>query len=86
MAVNRERARALFAQSRKVRATFGGHVHWNHAEVIDAVPYITVGSLIETHLTGGRPSGAFAEVTLEDTGRVVVEVRGSLPMQFEYVR
>jgi 3',5'-cyclic AMP phosphodiesterase CpdA len=82
LAVNRARARQIFARSGKVRAVFHGHMHWNHAEVIDGIPYITVGSLVEMRLTGGQPAGGYAEVTVEDGGRLRVEVRGRLPMSF----
>jgi len=37
---------------------FNGHMHWNHMEVIDNVPYITVGSLVCCGLTGGPPGAA----------------------------
>jgi hypothetical protein len=49
-------------------------MHWNHTEVIDGIPYVTVGSLVEVRLSGGAPAGGFAEVALEDGGRLVVEV------------
>ena len=84
LAVNRGRAREILARSGKVRAVFGGHMHWNHVEVIDGIPYVTVGSLVEVRLTGGVPSGGFAEVVLEDDGRLRVDVRGRLPMRFEH--
>lgn len=82
LAINRERARAIFARSGKVQAVFTGHMHWNHTAVVDGIPYVTIGSLVETRLTGGQPSGGFAEVTVEQTGRIAVEVRGRLPMTY----
>jgi len=84
LAVNRERSRALFARSGKVKAVFNGHMHWNNVEVIDGIPYITIGSLVDGGLTDGRPASAFAEVTLDEGVRVSVEVRGELPMSFSY--
>lgn len=84
LAVNRERARALFARSGRVRAVFSGHMHWNHTEVLDGIPYITVASLVDSNFTNGQPAGGFSEVLLEEGGRVEVKVRGGLPMEFTY--
>jgi 3',5'-cyclic-AMP phosphodiesterase len=63
---------------------FSGHMHWNHTEVIDGIPYVTVGSLVEVRLSGGAPAGGLAGVTLEDGGRLVVEVRGALPLRYAH--
>lgn len=84
LAVNRERARALFARSGRVRAVFSGHMHWNHMEVIEGIPYLTVASLVDCSFTEGQPAGAFSEVLLAEGGRVEVTVRGGLPMSFTY--
>lgn len=84
LAVNRERVRGLFARSGRVRAVFSGHMHWNHVEVIEGTPYITVESLVDCGLTNGNPAGGFSEVLLEETGPVDVKVRGGLPMEFAY--
>ena len=84
LAVNRERARTLLTRSRRVKAVFHGHMHWNHTAVIDGIPYITVESLVCCGMTNGQPAGAFTEVIVEETGRVQVEVRGALPMTFTH--
>lgn len=84
LAVNRERARTLFARSGRVRAVFSGHMHWNHTEVIDGIPYITVHSLVDCSLTAGRAAGGFSELLLEEGARVEVTVRGGLPMAFAH--
>jgi len=85
-AVNRDQARTLFTRSGKVRAVFQAHMHWNHIEVVDGIPYITVESLVDSRNPGliGQPAGGFAEVIVEETGRVDVEVQGLLPMMFAY--
>ncbi len=49
-------------------------------EVIDGIPYVTIGSLVEE----GRPAGTFAEVTLEPNGRLGVQVAGGLPRGFQH--
>ncbi len=82
LAAGRARAREILARSGKVRGVFSGHLHWNHAQVLDGIPYVTVGSLVEVRLTGGRPAGSFAEITLERSGRLAVEVRGALPFRY----
>ena len=84
LARDRERARAIMARSGKVRGVFSGHMHWNHAEAIDGIPYVTIGSLVEVRLSGGQPAGGFAEVALEDGGRLVVDVRGALPLHYTH--
>ncbi len=84
LATNREQARAIQARSGKVRVVFSGHMHWNHVEGIDGIPYVTIGSLVEVRLSGGRPAGGFAEVTLEDGGHLRVEVRGALPLSYAH--
>ena len=62
--VNRRRVRALFDRGGPVLGVFAGHLHWSRTTVIDRVPHITVGSLVDSAYTDGRPSGAFAEVTV----------------------
>jgi len=84
LAVNRERARGIFNRSGRVRAVVSGHMHWNQAQVIDKIPYITVQSLVDCSLTDGKPAGSYSEVTVEQNGHVGVEVRGRLPMSFRY--
>lgn len=84
LAVNGEGGRALFASSGRVRAVVSGHMHWNHTEVIEGIPYTTVESLVDCGLTHGQPAGGFSEVLLEEGGRVEVRVRGGLPMEFTY--
>lgn len=84
LAVNRERVRALLARSGRVRAVFSGHMHWNHTQVLDGIPYITVESLVCCGMTGGQPAGGFTEAVLEEAGGLQVTVRGRLPMTFAY--
>jgi len=84
LAVHRERARALFARSGRVRAVLSGHMRWNHTEVIEGSPCITVESLVDCSFTNRQPAGGFSEVLLEEGGRVEVRVRGGLPMEFTY--
>ena len=61
-----------------VRAVFNGHLHWNHLDVIDGIPYVTLQSLIENvdEDAPGRAAAAHAVVRLSP-GRIVVEVEGA---------
>lgn len=83
LAVNRERARRLFRRSGRVRAVFNGHMHWNHVDVIDGIPYVTVMSLVDASVTDG-PAGCYAEIALDEAGPIEVKVRGNLPMGFAW--
>lgn len=84
LAKNREHARTLFAQSKKVKAIFNGHMHWNNVETIDGIPYVTIESLVDGGLTDGHPCGCFTELVLEKDGDFSLNVRGDLPMSFSY--
>ncbi len=59
-------------------------MHWNHTQVLDGIPYLTVESLVCCGMTGGEPAGGFTEVVLEEAGSLQVTVRGRLPMIFSY--
>ena len=73
--VNRLRVRALLERGGRVLASFAGHLHWSRASVINRVPHVTLGSLVDCAYTDGRSSGTFAEVTI-DGPRVDVRVMG----------
>jgi 3',5'-cyclic-AMP phosphodiesterase len=79
LALVQERAelRRIFRESGRVRAVYNGHLHWNHLDLIDAIPYVTVQSLIENvdEDAPGRPAAAHAVVRLEPS-RMVVRVLG----------
>nr|AYM54067.1 phosphoesterase [Byssovorax cruenta] len=81
----RRAIRALFARHGAVRAVFNGHLHWNHLDVIDGIPFVTVQSLIENldDDVPGRPAAAHALVRLEPR-RVVVEVEGAERARYQF--
>ncbi len=70
-----------------VLAVFNGHLHWNHVDVINGLPYVTVQSLVENldEDAPGRPAAAYALVTVTQS-RVVVEVRGVEPARYQFDR
>ncbi len=81
--VNRVRVRPLLERGERVLAAFAGHLHWSRANVINRVPYITLGSLVDCAYTEGRSSGAFAEVTIADR-RVEVRIAGLQPQHWRF--
>lgn len=70
---------------RKVLAVFNGHLHWNHLDVIEGIPYVTLQSLIENldDDAPGRAAAAFAVVRVTHS-RLVVEVSGVEPARYQF--
>ncbi|MFO0758367.1 MAG: metallophosphoesterase [Byssovorax sp.] len=81
----RRQIRRVLAEHRNVRAVFNGHLHWNHLDLIDGIPYVTVQSLIENldDDAPGRPAAAHALVHLSKK-RVVVEVAGAERARYQF--
>ena len=77
--------RSIFEGSKRVRAVFNGHLHWNHLDVIAGIPYVTVQSLIENldDDAPGRAAAAHAVVHLSDR-RGVVRVHGNDPARYQF--
>lgn len=82
---NRADVRAVLEGASTTLAVFAGHLHWTRAAPIGVIPYVTIGSLIETAYTGGEPSGTYALVTVGPEA-VGVIVRGSATAQFAFPR
>lgn len=78
---NRAPVRKILEGSKRVRAVFSGHMHWTRTTTVNGIPYITIGSLVSTGFTNGRPSGTFALVTVGAT-TIDVQVGGLLPDSF----
>ena len=87
MALVKERAevRRALEESRRVRAVFNGHLHWNHLDVIAGIPYVTVQSLIENlqEDAPGMAAAAHAVVRLSDR-RMNVTVHGNDPARYQF--
>jgi len=79
---NRADVRAVLQRSGRVRAVFTGHMHWSRATRIEAIPYITLGSLVDRSYTE-EPSGAFAFVTASP-GAIDVRIGGHAPAHFTF--
>jgi len=84
LARNRRDVRRVVADSGKVRLVINGHVHWNHVDLHDGIPYVTVQSLIENvdDDAPGRAAAAVAIVGLHDNG-LRVTVDGAEPTRYE---
>lgn len=84
LVAERKELRAIFEQSKKVRAVVNGHVHRNHFDVIDGIPYVTVQSLIENldEDAPGRPASAHAIAHLDER-RMVFRVHGNDPARYQ---
>jgi 3',5'-cyclic AMP phosphodiesterase CpdA len=80
----RKKLRRVLEQSGKVRAVFNGHVHWNHFDVINGIPYFTLQSLIENVEPDapGRPAAAFTVCDVSER-RLVVNVHGEHPAHYQ---
>lgn len=87
LALVQERAelRKILEESKKVRAVFNGHVHRNHLDVINGIPYVTFQSLIENldEDAPGRPAAAYGVAKVDRT-RIVVRVHGNDPARYQF--
>jgi 3',5'-cyclic-AMP phosphodiesterase len=82
---NRADVRMVLEGAPAVAAVFSGHLHWTRAEEINGIPYVTIGSLVDTAYTGGEPAGAYALVTVGPE-TVEVGVFGRAPAEFKFPR
>ena len=82
---NRPRIRELFERGDQVLAVFAGHMHWTRATVINGIPYVTLGSLVDCAYTDGRSSGTFAAVTVRGHS-IDIRIAGLQPTEFQFSR
>jgi len=80
---NRAEVRGILEGASTVAAAFAGHLHWTRTAGINGIPYVTIGSLVDTAYTDGEPAGAYALVTV-GAGTVEVSVWGRAPAQFTF--
>ena len=83
----RRALRRAIADQGRVIAVFNGHLHWNHLDVIDGLPFITLQSLIENldDDAPGRAAAAHAVVRVSKK-RLVVEIQGAEPARYQFER
>ena len=81
----RRAIRRLLAGHGDVRAVFNGHLHWNHLDLCEGIPFVTVQSLIENldDDAPGRPAAAHALVSLHPK-RIVVEIEGASIARYQF--
>lgn len=89
VALVKERAdlRRILEESKKVHVVFNGHVHRNHLDVINGIPYVSFQSLIENleEDAPGRPAAACGMATISES-RIVVRVHGNDPARYQIDR
>jgi 3',5'-cyclic AMP phosphodiesterase CpdA len=83
----RRQLRAIVRDSGRVCLVLNGHLHWNHFDLIDGIPYVTVQSLIENieEDAPGVPAAAWAIVRL-DAGWIRIEIEGAQPVRYQLQR
>lgn len=81
----RKELRRVIEASGKVVAVFNGHVHWNHLDVIENIPYFTLQSLIENLDADapGRPAASHAVCDLQPR-RMYVRVQGEENLRYQF--
>ena len=83
----KERAelRRIVRESGRVILVLNGHLHWNHLDVIDGIPYVTLQSLIENldDDAPGRAAAAHAVIRLTPD-RVLVEIEGTERARYQF--
>ncbi|MBL4576252.1 MAG: metallophosphoesterase [Opitutaceae bacterium] len=77
---NRTDVRSILSSSGKIIAVLNGHLHWNHIDQHDGIPYITVQSAVEK-LDGDKISNSWGIIELlENT--FTLEIKGNDPITF----
>ena len=81
----RKRLRSIIAGHPHTRLVLNGHLHWNHLDVIDGVPYVTLQSLIENvdDDAPGRAAAAHAVVRIRGDW-CSVDVAGEHPARYQF--
>lgn len=81
----RKAIRAALRRQGRVLAVFNGHLHWNHLDLVDGIPFVTLQSLIENldDDAPGRPAAAHAVVRVTPS-RVVVEIAGAETARYQF--
>ena len=81
----RKRLRCMLARHRHTLLVLNGHLHWNHLDVIDGIPYLTLQSLIENIDEGAPGRAAAAHAVVRVRGRLCnVEVAGHHPAHYQF--
>lgn len=81
----RRKLRRLLGDSGKVVAVFNGHAHWNHLDLVEGIPYVTLQSLVENldEDAPGRPANASVVCDLSEH-RLLVHVMGEETARYQF--
>lgn len=80
---NRKEVRKILEASKKVKAVFSAHQHWNRFHVHNKIPYFTITSPIENFKNEGVASETYTIVELNND-EIVVKVIGNESAEFSY--
>jgi 3',5'-cyclic AMP phosphodiesterase CpdA len=83
----REALRDIIRRSGKVVLVLNGHLHWNHVDLHDGIPYVTVQSLTENLNVDepGRPANGHAVIRMDERG-LLVNIEGYARFGFQMHR
>lgn len=59
-----EKIRQVLNAAGNVVLCVAGHVHWNKANVVDGIPYLSLQSLTESYTTAPDPAGAWSTIEI----------------------
>lgn len=77
--------RKILEESGKVVACFAGHRHLNRHYEINGISYLTLDSFVKrTAADETVPSGAYADLRIDEEGNVSYEVKGKEPVSFSF--
>ena len=82
---NGSEVRAVLEASAPAVVAFAGHLHWTRVVRVGRIPFLTVGSLVDTAYTQGDPCGAYALVSV-NVDAVHVHVFGRASSDFTFSR
>lgn len=80
---NRKEVRQLLKHSGRVIAVVNGHLHWNHTDWHDGIPFLTVQSAIEVVDDKRTPADAWGVITI-NRNRFSLNQYGKDPFAFSY--
>ena len=83
----RRALRRLLGENGRTLLVVNGHLHWNHFDLVEGIPYVTLQSLVENVADDapGVAAAAHAVIQLHER-RVVVDVAGVEPCRYQIER
>jgi len=84
LVAERKNIRQIFEDSGKVILAINGHLHWNHVDIHEGIPYVTFQSLVGAIDEKGTPTGTYGVVTLGER-TIKIEVFGNQQETQEFI-